>query len=67
MQWYEILIIIAAVLFVVGVFLMNFFLKKKTGKSLGSDCSGNYPSCCGCGSCHKKIDLVEMYHKSEAK
>ena len=67
MQWYEILIIIAAVSFVVGVFVWNIFLKKKTGKSLCSDCSGNCPSCCGCGSCHKKTSLVEEYHKTSAK
>ena len=67
MQWYEILIIIAAVLFVVGVFVWNLILKKKTGKSLGSDCPGNCPSCCGCGACRKKTNLVEEYHKSEAK
>lgn len=67
MQWFEILIIIAAVSFVVGVFVWNIILKKKTGKSLGSDCSGNCSSCCGCSACRKKMNLVEEYHKASGK
>ena len=55
MAWFEPLIIIAVVSFVLGVIFLNFYLKKK-GKSLGGDCGGN------CAKMYK--EYKDMYSKN---
>lgn len=60
MSWWEILIIITAVLYVGLVIFLHFYLKRK-GKSLIKDCGD-------CSKCHGqcKIDcqkILEEYHK----
>ena len=65
MEWFEYLIIIAAVSFVFLVIFFHFYLKRK-GKSLTSDCSGNCSCChgscqhCNHASCQK---MLEEYHQ----
>lgn len=53
MQWYEILIIIFAALFVVGVIVWQI-IRKKQGKS-GCDC-GSCSHCSGCAACKAKAE-----------
>ncbi len=49
MQWYEILIIIAACLVVLGV-IVSAIVRKKQGKT-GCDCGcGNCSGCAGCSA-----------------
>ena len=50
MMWYEILIIVAACLIVVGV-IVSGIVRKKQGKS-GCDCGGS--SCSGCAGCSSR-------------
>ena len=63
MQWWEYLIIVLVVGFVISVFVLQFILKKK-GKSLDGCCS-NCKACNGnCASCNgncKKI--LKEYHE----
>lgn len=47
MQWYEILIIVLACVFVVSVIVWQIVRRKK-GKGGCDCCSGNCSSCCGC-------------------
>ena len=67
MQWFEYLIIIAAVTFVGSVIFLHFYLKRK-GKSLSGDCGGNCKNCTGnCGSCSHQCgnrQLIEEYRNS---
>lgn len=51
MQWYEILIIVLACAFVIGVVVWQIVRKKK-GKS-GCDCGGNCAACRGCAHTQK--------------
>ncbi len=70
MQWFEYLIIAAAIIFVGSVIFLYFYLKKK-GKSLTGDCCGNCKKCSGnCTACsHKCCDrkLIEEYYNSMSK
>lgn len=50
MQWYEILIIVLAAAFVLGVIIMSLIRKKQGKSSCGCDCSG----CSGCSACKGK-------------
>lgn len=65
MAWFEPLIIIAVVSFVLGVIVLNFYLKKK-GKSLGGDCGGNCANCkAQCSNCTKMYkEYKDMYSKN---
>ena len=67
MEWFEILIIIALVLFVLGVIFLNFYLKIKKGKSLGEDCdcAGNCSKCGHICSHKNGKSIIEEYHKSQ--
>lgn len=47
MQWYEILIIVLAAAFVVGVITRSVLRKKKGKSGCGCDCG----SCGGCSAC----------------
>jgi len=51
MQWYEIMIVIFAALFVVGVIVWQI-IRKKQGKG-GCDC-GSCSHCAGCSACRTK-------------
>ncbi len=69
MQWFEPLIAIAAISFVLGVIFLHFYLKKK-GKSLSGDCSGHCSgscsNCSSCKSCDKMLEeFREMYPKNK--
>ncbi len=57
MSWYEILIIIAACLIVVGVIVSSVIRKKQGKTGCGCDCGG-CAGCSGCSACasHKKPD-----------
>ena len=68
MQWFEILIIVISILFVLGVIFLSFYMKKK-GKSLLNDCGGDCSKCSGnctsCGhACSNNKKLIEEYRKS---
>lgn len=63
MEWYEILIIILSILFVIGVIILSIFLKKK-GKSLLRDCSGNCDNCNKTCAYKSKEELIKEYRKS---
>lgn len=65
MAWFEPLIIIAVVSFVLGVIFLNFYLKKK-GKSLGGDCGDNCANCkAQCSNCAKMYkEYKDMYSKN---
>ena len=63
MEWFEPLIIIAAVAFVGLVIFLHFYLKKK-GKSLSGECNGHCSSCHACSSCKK---MHEEYRKMYPK
>lgn len=67
MEWFEILIIISTILFVVSIFTINIVLKLKGKKTLGSDCACNG----SCSTCHKQCincqKILDEYHKSCAK
>ena len=62
MQWFEPLIIIAAILFVIGVFTYLFIQKRKQSKRIaimakamdGCNCGSNCGCCPGCSSKNKK-------------
>jgi len=62
MQWFEILIIIACIAFVLGVTIVHFYLKRK-GKSLISDCSGDCHKCNGTCAHKSKDELINEYHE----
>ena len=49
MQWYEICIIAAAALFVVGVAVFTFIRKKQGKGGCGCDCA----HCSGCTACDR--------------
>lgn len=58
MEWFEILIIIGAVLFVLSVTVITIYRKKK-GKG---SCCGDCKSCtCGCINCQK---ILDEYHQA---
>lgn len=64
MQWFEPLIIIAAISFVGLVIFLHFYLKKK-GKSL-SGCSGNCAICKGCKNKEEKLkEYKSLYSKTK--
>lgn len=48
MQWYEILIIVLAAAFVLGVIVMTIIRKKQGKSSCGCDCGGCGNSCPAC-------------------
>lgn len=50
MQWYEILIIVLAAAFVVGVAIWSVIRRKKGKTDCGCGCSG----CSGCSGCKPK-------------
>lgn len=52
MQWYEILLIVLACAFVLGVIVWQI-IRKKQGKS-SCDCGGNCSACCGCSYAKKE-------------
>ena len=64
MEWFEPLIIVAAVSFVLGVIILNFYLKKK-GKSLSGGCAHNCSKCAQkCSNCQQMLkEYKEMYSK----
>ena len=67
MQWFEPLIAIGAVSFVVMVIFLHFYLKKK-GKSLSGDCSGHCNgSCSNCHSCSSCEKMYQEYKKMYPK
>ena len=57
MSWWEILIIIAACAFVVGVIAASVIRKKQGKTGCGCDCGG-CAGCSGCAACasHKKSE-----------
>ena len=59
-EWFEPLIIVAAISFLGLVIFLSFYLKKK-GKAIMNDCSG---SCDKCGG-QCKVNLVKEYKKSK--
>ncbi len=50
MSWWEILIIVAAAAFVVGVIVMSVIRKKQGKTSCDCGCGGNCAACHGCAS-----------------
>ena len=66
MQWYEILIIIAACLVVLGV-IISAIVRKKQGKA-GCDCGcGSCSGCAGCSACSTKKDAPSAPHAHTPK
>ena len=63
MEWFEYLIIICCVLFILGVIILSIILKRK-GKSLLRDCSGNCEICNKTCSNKTKEQLLEEYRKT---
>lgn len=51
MTWYEILIIVAACAFVVGVIAWQI-VRRKRGKGGCDECGGSCAHCSGCSACH---------------
>lgn len=51
MEPIDVIIIVAAALFVVGVIVWSI-IRKKQGKSVGCDCGSCNGNCDGCKSCH---------------
>ena len=65
MEWWEILLIVAIISFVVFMFSYALYRKKK-GRPIGGGCEGKCSSCGhDCASFGKK--LVEEYHKCNCK
>lgn len=50
MTWYEILIIVAASAFVIGVVVWQI-VRKKQGKGGCDECGGSCSHCSGCSAC----------------